>query len=280
MAGIRSRFSSWSRRRRARWTARSGSSACRAHVRSRRAASRRDPGSAPHRCRRRPGTAGRDRAGDVLRRSARPRTLVSCRSSRRGSSFAIRSSGPRSTRPRLRPNGEEHTQRWPLRSLRVRFLGGLGIARAPSLRRMRILRTRWRPWPWMPRPAGSRRGGGRVAARGRAHVRCQPAGAAFLAASEASWEAGAGDPARQAADAALATCADPLLHADIVRAQARMASQSGGVAEEISLMLRGEATAVASMDSNSCGVPAGRLGHGVLAGVGHRVERGARTRRA
>ena len=70
----------------------------------------------------------------------------------------------------------------------------------------------------------------------------------LLAASEASWEAGVGDPARQTADVARETCSDPLLHADIVRAQARMASQSGGVAKEISQMLREEATAVASLD--------------------------------
>ena len=101
--------------------------------------------------------------------------------------------------------------------------------------------------------AQSRRGPGAAAAAWRRAAEltsgANPRARRLLAASEASWEAGAGDPARQAADAALATCADPLLHADIVRAQARMASQSGGVAEEISLMLRGEATAVASLDS-------------------------------
>jgi DNA-binding CsgD family transcriptional regulator len=71
----------------------------------------------------------------------------------------------------------------------------------------------------------------------------------FLAASEASWEAGAGDAANQAADAALTVCQDPLLHADIVRVRERIASRSGGVAEEVSAVLRAEADAVAPLDS-------------------------------
>jgi DNA-binding CsgD family transcriptional regulator len=70
----------------------------------------------------------------------------------------------------------------------------------------------------------------------------------LLAASEAAWEAGAGD-AHQAADAALAACSDPLLHADIVRVRARIDSQSGGVAEDVSAALQAEAAAVAPLDS-------------------------------
>ena len=101
--------------------------------------------------------------------------------------------------------------------------------------------------------AQARRGPGAAAAAWRRAAEltpgANPRARRLLAASEASWDAGAGDPARQAAGVALATCSDPLLHADIVRAQARMASQSGGMAEEISLMLRGEAAAVASLDS-------------------------------
>ena len=76
----------------------------------------------------------------------------------------------------------------------------------------------------------------------------------LLAASEASWEAGASDAAQQAADAALAACSDPLLHADIVRMRERIAaqsiaSQSGGAAREVAETLREEAQAVAPLDS-------------------------------
>ena len=71
----------------------------------------------------------------------------------------------------------------------------------------------------------------------------------LLAASEAAWEAGAGDAAREAADAALSTCMDPLLHADIVRLRARIDSQSGGVAEHVSAALQAEAKAVGPVDS-------------------------------
>ncbi len=70
----------------------------------------------------------------------------------------------------------------------------------------------------------------------------------LLAASEAAWEAGAGD-AYQTADAALAACADPLLHADIIRVRARIDSQSGVVAEHVSAALQAEAAAVAPLDS-------------------------------
>ena len=70
----------------------------------------------------------------------------------------------------------------------------------------------------------------------------------LLAASEAAWEAGASD-AHKAADAALAACSDPLLHADIVRVRARIDSQSGGFANEVSAALRAEADAVAPLDS-------------------------------
>lgn len=70
----------------------------------------------------------------------------------------------------------------------------------------------------------------------------------LLASSEAAWKAGAAD-AYKAADAALAACSDPLLHADIVRLRARIESQSGGVAEEVSAALRAEADAVAPLDS-------------------------------
>lgn len=101
--------------------------------------------------------------------------------------------------------------------------------------------------------AQTRRGPGAAAAAWRRAAEltpgANPRARRLLAASEASWEAGAGDPARQAADVALGTCADPLLHADILRAQARMASQGGGAAEEVSSMLRSEAAAVASLDS-------------------------------
>ena len=69
----------------------------------------------------------------------------------------------------------------------------------------------------------------------------------LLAASEAAWEAGAAD-AHKAADAALAACSDPLLHADIVRVRARIESQSGGFANDVSAALRAEADAVAPLD--------------------------------
>lgn len=71
----------------------------------------------------------------------------------------------------------------------------------------------------------------------------------LLAASEAAWEAGAGGPARDAADGALAACSDPLLHSDIVRVRARIDSQSGGLAEDVSATLRAEADVVAPLDS-------------------------------
>jgi DNA-binding CsgD family transcriptional regulator len=71
----------------------------------------------------------------------------------------------------------------------------------------------------------------------------------LLAASSAAWEAGGSDMAHQAADAALDACQDPLLHADIVRVRARIDSQSGGVAEDVSATLRREADAVAPLDS-------------------------------
>ena len=71
----------------------------------------------------------------------------------------------------------------------------------------------------------------------------------LLAASDAAWEAGASDTARQAADAALAACADPLMHADIVRQRAWIDSHSGGIAAEVSAALRAEAEAVAPLDS-------------------------------
>ena len=53
----------------------------------------------------------------------------------------------------------------------------------------------------------------------------------------------------KAADAALAACSDPLLHADIVRARARIDSQSGGVAAVVSAALQAEADVVAPLDS-------------------------------
>jgi DNA-binding CsgD family transcriptional regulator len=72
----------------------------------------------------------------------------------------------------------------------------------------------------------------------------------LLAAGEAAWEAGLGDAARRATAAALAECFDPLLHADIVRVQGRIASQSAAVpAAEVSQMLCAEADAVAALDS-------------------------------
>ena len=71
----------------------------------------------------------------------------------------------------------------------------------------------------------------------------------LLAASEAAWEAGAADAARQAADGALAACSDVLLHADIVRVRARIDLQAGADAEEVSASLRAEAGAVARLDS-------------------------------
>jgi DNA-binding CsgD family transcriptional regulator len=72
----------------------------------------------------------------------------------------------------------------------------------------------------------------------------------LLAAGEAAWEAGLGDAARRATTAALAECVDPLLHADIVRVQGRIASQSAAVpADEVSQMLCTEAEAVAALDS-------------------------------
>jgi len=71
----------------------------------------------------------------------------------------------------------------------------------------------------------------------------------LLRASASAWEAGASDAAHQAADAALAACTDPLLHADIVRVRARIASQAAGVAREVAAMLRAEAEAVAPLDS-------------------------------
>ena len=87
---------------------------------------------------------------------------------------------------------------------------------------------RWKPWPSMPKHGEAQerrrpRGGARPSSTPGANPRARR----FLAASEASWEAGTGDLARQAADAALATCTDPLLHADIVRARARIALASG-----------------------------------------------------
>ena len=114
---------------------------------------------------------------------------------------------------------------------------------------------------WMRRPGGVQarrrpRGGARPSSR---PVRTRGRGGC-LAASEASWEAGAGDPARQAADAALATCADPLLarrHRPWLRPES--ASQSGGVAERdlADVAWRGHRRRFAGL--NSCGVPAGRL---------------------
>jgi DNA-binding CsgD family transcriptional regulator len=71
----------------------------------------------------------------------------------------------------------------------------------------------------------------------------------FLAASEAFWEAGAGDTAQHTTEAALAVCQDVVMHADIVRIRERIASQSGGVAAEVSAVLRAEADAVAPFDS-------------------------------
>jgi DNA-binding CsgD family transcriptional regulator len=70
-----------------------------------------------------------------------------------------------------------------------------------------------------------------------------------FAASEAAWEAGASDPARRAADAALEACEDPLMHADIVRLRAWIDSHSGGIAADISAALRAEADEVAPFDS-------------------------------
>lgn len=72
----------------------------------------------------------------------------------------------------------------------------------------------------------------------------------FLAASEAAWEASTSDTARQDVDAALEACSDPLLHADIVRVRARIDSQSGGVAQDVSATLRAEAEAIALLDSS------------------------------
>jgi DNA-binding CsgD family transcriptional regulator len=101
--------------------------------------------------------------------------------------------------------------------------------------------------------AQERHGAAAAAAAWRRAAELTPNGQArarrFLAASEASWEAGAGDAANQAADAALVACSDPLLHADIVRVRERIASQSGGVATEVSATLRAEANAVAPLDS-------------------------------
>ena len=101
--------------------------------------------------------------------------------------------------------------------------------------------------------AQARRGPGAAAAAWRRAAEltpgANPRARRFLAASEASWEAGTGDPARQAADAALATCTDPLLHADIVRVRARIDSQSGRAAREVAATLCAEADAVASLDS-------------------------------
>ncbi len=71
----------------------------------------------------------------------------------------------------------------------------------------------------------------------------------LLAASEAAWEAGASDPARRAADAALAVCEDPLVHADIIRLRAWIDSHSGGIAADVSAALRAEADDVAPFDS-------------------------------
>ncbi len=75
----------------------------------------------------------------------------------------------------------------------------------------------------------------------------------LLRASATAWEAGASDAAHDAADAALAACRDPLLHADIVRVRARIASQAAGVAQDVAGMLRAEAEAVAPLDSVRAG---------------------------
>ena len=72
----------------------------------------------------------------------------------------------------------------------------------------------------------------------------------FLAASEAASNAGSSDAASRAAEAALAACEEPLLHADIVRVRARIHSQTGGAAEDVSAMLEAEAEAVAPLDSS------------------------------
>jgi DNA-binding CsgD family transcriptional regulator len=70
----------------------------------------------------------------------------------------------------------------------------------------------------------------------------------LFAASHAAWEGGASEPARRAADAALAVCEDPLMHADIVRLHAWIESHSGGNPEDVSAALRAEADAVAPLD--------------------------------
>ncbi len=71
----------------------------------------------------------------------------------------------------------------------------------------------------------------------------------LLSASEAGWEGGSSLAANQDADAALAVCQDPLLHADIVRVRADIKSYLGGVPHELSAALRAEADAVAPFDS-------------------------------
>ncbi len=70
----------------------------------------------------------------------------------------------------------------------------------------------------------------------------------FLAASEAACDAGLGDAARDAADASLADCRDPLLHADVVRVRARIDLLAGRGSEEVSTTVQAEAAAVAGLD--------------------------------
>ena len=102
--------------------------------------------------------------------------------------------------------------------------------------------------------AQARRGPSAAAAAWRRAAELTPETGArarrFLAASEAASNAGSSDAASRAAEAALAACEEPLLHADIVRARARIRSQTGGAAEDVSAMLEAEAEAVAPLDSS------------------------------